>query len=446
MLVVASVGVLAVTGRATAHPGVGTRFDAPVPLGALLVGAGLVVAGTAGYLARGRTIPTGERRLFRLPAGVGRRLAVLGRAGFFLVFVAVLVDGVAGRQGQFENLATVLVWPLWLKGVALVSVLAGSPWRVLSPWHTLYRGLCRLEGRRLARRSYPGWLGTWPALVGVLGLGFLENLTVVPRDPLATAGVVAGYALLMVAGGVLFGPAWFERADALAVLYRLLGRTRVLDVRRAGADEASSGGYVVSARPAWRGCLGPVGPAAVGVVLASVYTVSFDGFRETPEFATVTGLSRGMFGPGLGAALPVYLLGLGGFVAAFGLAVWATAALGGGEPGPLARRLAPTVLPIAAAYEVAHNVDYLLVSAGALTELGGARLGLPTVDPVAWLSLPVYWGGQVLLVVGGHLVAVVAVHAVLARRDAAHTHHPVTAVMVGYTLVSLWTLSRPVVA
>ncbi len=135
----------------------------------------------------------------------------------------------------------------------------------------------------------------------------------------------------------------------------------------------------------------------------------------------------------------------------FAAAAWATAVVPGRPPRETARRLAPTVLPIAAAYEVAHNVDYLLLNAGIAVERLAGHAGIAVaVDPTAWLSLPVYWGLQVALVVLCQVVAVVAAHAVLARDARPGTavgraHLPLTALMVAHTLVSLWTVSRPVV-
>jgi hypothetical protein len=436
------------SGVVAAHPGLGSKFDAPVPLSLLFGGAALTVAATAGYLALGdRRVRVGDRPLARVGPATSNPLRTAGSLGFLLLFVAVLLDGAFGRQVQLENLATVVVWPLWLKGVAVLAVLAGSPWRILSPWRTLYRGLRRLEGDELALRPFPDRLGSWPALAGVLLLGFVENLTVVPRDPLATTALLAAYSLLMLVGGVVFGPTWFDRADALSVLYRLFGRVRVLDVRR-----TREGGYDLRLRTPWHGTLDPVPPPEVGVVVAAVFTVSFDGFRETPEFAAVAAATRDAVGPGLAAALPLYAAGFGLFLAAFAAAAWATAGLVDRPSHETVRRLAPTVLPIAAAYELAHNVDYLLLNAGIAVELLAARAGSPVaLDPAAWLSLPAYWGLQVALIVLGHVVAVVAAHAVLSRdaeaeRAVGRAHLPLAALMVAYTLVSLWTVSRPVVA
>ena len=64
--------------------------------------------------------------------------------------------------------------------------------------------------------------------------------------------------------------------------------------------------------------------------------------------------------------------------------------------------------------------------------------------------MPVFWGVQVLLVIAGHVVAVVAAHEVAIRRygslaGARRGHAPLVAVMVGYTVLSLWIISRPVV-
>jgi hypothetical protein len=55
---------------------------------------------------------------------------------------------------------------------------------------------------------------------------------------------------------------------------------------------------------------------------------------------------------------------------------------------------------------------------------------------------------QVALVVAGHLVAVVAAHRVATRRygdgrAARRGHAPFVLVMVGYTVLSLWIVSRP---
>jgi hypothetical protein len=451
--IVVCVSLVALAGVASAHQIRSSRFAAPIPLRFLFTGAGVTVAATAAWLGRtGDTSSTA--RTWRAPSVIPGPLAAGlrygARAVFFIGFLVAIARGLFGPQVAAENFATVFAWAVWVKGVGLLSILIGSPWRVLSPWRTLYDGLTRLEGHDIALLDgYPSWLGHWPALCGfVVGIGIFENLTVIPRSPAATAVVIAGYAAAMVLGAVAFGEEWFQRADALSVLYGLFGR--VAPIRFVEVD----GGYRVTFHPPWTGCTQSVeGLGLVGFVVATVYTVSFDGFTNTPEYQTVLFGLRDALGTGPATSVLVYVLGLCGFVAAFvGVsAVMARVAGEGRRWRDTALAFAPTVLPIAAAYEVAHNYPFVIERLGRLVALAWS-LALSPVEPVTllgWLSLPAFWVSQVLLIVAGHIIAVVAAHAVVVERYgtlARRAHLPLVALMVGYTVLSLWIISRPVVS
>src|SRR6056297_1425112 len=276
-------GLLLATGVATAH-GVTTRFDAPIPLAHLYAGAGATVALTALFL----TASVGDaalpaRRVDLLTPDAGRVARVAVRLLFLAAFAGAVFAGIAGPSNPTGNFAVALTWAVWLKGVGLLAALFGSPWRTLSPWRTVYDGLSALEGDEIALTSYPDRLGDWPALVGFAALvGVTENLTRIPVDPQLTAVLLVGYALVMLLGGVAFGPTWFERGDPLAVLYRLFGRVEPFRVRRA------AGGYELDVRAPWRGCTDPVPSLTTAAfVVTAVYTVSFDGFMEAPEYQTL---------------------------------------------------------------------------------------------------------------------------------------------------------------
>jgi len=93
---------------------------------------------------------------------------------------------------------------------------------------------------------------------------------------------------------------------------------------------------------------------------------------------------------------------------------------------------------------VAHNYAFVARSLSRLLSLGGG-----TVELLGWLPLSAFWWSQVALVVAGHVLAVAAAHRVAVRRygdDAGRGHLPLVALMVGYTVLSLWIVSRPVVA
>lgn len=449
---VAATGFAVLPGVVAAHDVTGSRFQAPVPLGLLLVGAAATVGATGVWLARREHEPASasDRHLLTVPALPARLLRGAAAGLFLAAVVGVLWAGFTGRQVVTDNVATVFTWPVWFRGVALLAVLAGTPWRTLAPWRTVYRGICRLEGGRVTLRAYPAWLGTWPALAGFLLLvGVVETLTVIPRSPRLTAAVVAGYALVVVGGAVLFGPTWFDRADPLGVLYRLFGRVAGVSVGR-----TDSGGMAVVLRRPWVACQRAVsGSALVVFVVAAVYTVSFDGFTNTRLYQTILFGIRDSLGTGPATSIGLYAVGLAAFVGVFVAAVAAGDRLTGDRPaggaslGTGLRAFAPTVLPIAAAYEVAHNYPYVLRSTARLAELLG---GVALPDPLGWLPLSAFWATQVALVVAGHLVAVVAAHGVAARRydpaGARRGHLPLLAAMVAYTLVSLWVVSAPAVS
>ena len=448
--------VAVLSGTARAHE-VGERFTAPIPLELLFGGAAVTVAITALLLAftvKETPIDATGSSVATIAPPVATGVRIVSRGLFFLAFILTILIGLFGKQVPAENFATIFLWPVWLKGVAIISALLGSPWAILSPWKTLYDSLTHLEGKPIAvLGEYPSWVGVWPALGGFLiWIGILENLTVIPRSPRLTALLITGYTVTMLIGGLAFGPQWLRQADVLAVLYRLFGR-----VASIAFEPTGSGEYRMQFRWPWQGCLRPVsGIAVAAFVIATVYTVSFDGFTSTPEFQTLLFTSRDALGVGSSVSVLLYLLGFAGFVIVFIVISRLTQHLAGASQTELKATVfafAPTVLPIAVAYEIAHNYPFVLANAGQLGAALWPFLGLghgPAIDPLAWLSLSAYWWSQVLLIVVGHIVAVIAAHYVTVARyqtvtAARRSHVPLTALMIGYTVLSLWIISRPIV-
>ncbi|WP_435333037.1 hypothetical protein [Haloarchaeobius sp. TZWWS8] len=473
-LATASFALLLLVGTASAH-GV-TTFAPPIPTSLLLVGAAGTVALTAAVLGRMESMPTADESvLFALPASTARGLGWLARGSFLLGFCWAIVAGLTGPQ-QPVQFATVFVWPVWFKGVLVVSALVGSPWRWLSPWATAYDLLSWLEGRDVSLADYPERLGTWPAAVGFLLLvGVVENLTVVPTRPRLTAALVAIYAVVMLGGAAVFGRAWFERADPLGAFYRLVGRVAPLRVRRERADgtrepshptsdsshptsdsshptsdsshpTSEPSGYAFVRTSPWDACSRPLSDSgAAALAVAAVYTVSFDGLVETSSFQSLLFDARSIVGAYAGIAL--YVGGFLAFLGSFWLVVHLAARLGGGRTRACALAFGSTLLPIAVGYDVAHNYPYVVRNLVELVELAA---GTTLVEaPLGWLSASAFWGSEVLLIVLGHVAAVLAAHAVSMRlfdgpAAARRGHAPLVVLMVGYTVLSLWVLSRPI--
>jgi hypothetical protein len=142
------------------------------------------------------------------------------------------------------------------------------------------------------------------------------------------------------------------------------------------------------------------------------------------------------------------------FMLAFAVAAWLTRLIGeaaGGREariplGRVAGTYAPTLLPIAAGYLVAHYLTLVIQ--------GAAWLPLLLIDPLAltplldFIPTAFIWYLSVGAIVGGHIAAVLLAHR-LALRDQAWrpilAGLPLVVLMIGYTVLSLWIIAQPIV-
>ena len=126
--------------------------------------------------------------------------------------------------------------------------------------------------------------------------------------------------------------------------------------------------------------------------------------------------------------------------------------------GRAARAFVLTLVPIAVAYHLAHYFSLLLTAGQFIIPLAsdpfgagwnlfgtaGYKVNLGVVNPY------VFWYGAVALIVIGHVLAVVQARRVAVRlygtgRAALAREAPMMALMVAYTVASLWILAQPIV-
>jgi len=187
----------------------------------------------------------------------------------------------------------------------------------------------------------------------------------------------------------------------------------------------------------------------VAFVVALLWVTSYDGLVATPPWGdTLTPLVE--------AGAPAHLLyplallaGFGLFLALFRVAVRRGRASAESylDTGLLARRFAPSLLAIAAGYHVAHYLGYFISLAPALAAVATAPLSPPAT--VELLVLPGWFetvGMSAILL--GHLLAIWVAHGTAydifpGRLQAIRSQYPFIAVMVFYTMTSLWILAQP---
>ena len=212
--------------------------------------------------------------------------------------------------------------------------------------------------------------------------------------------------------------------------------------------------------------VGRVTPAGGSLVILLLATVSFDGLSATPEWLAFRTQFL-LLAPGYGGYI-ANLLGVFGLTAVFGLLYAATGGLmrvASGRRRPdtpaLLGGFVLSLLPIALAYHYAHFIGFLLVN--------GQRFIVLVSDPFGWgwdlfgtadavinigIVSPVFiWYFSIAAIVGGHIAGVYLAHtralavyggAPGGRRAALLSQLPMLGLMVCYTGVSLWIISRPI--
>ena len=116
-----------------------------------------------------------------------------------------------------------------------------------------------------------------------------------------------------------------------------------------------------------------------------------------------------------------------------------------------------SLVPIAIAYHLEHSLSFLLINGQALITLMSDPLGrgwdlfgtrTHEID-IGIVDARFVWNAAVIAIVAGHIAGLVVAHAAALRlfrdrRTAFLSQVPMAALMVGYTMFSLWVLSQPV--
>jgi hypothetical protein len=506
LLLFVSIWLVLPVGEALAH-GFGMRYDIPVPFWLYAYGAAAAVVLTFVLLVDARPVPHRYPRLDLLSLGWFRAafaggalllgLRLLSVALFFLV----VASGLIGNQEPTANLAPTFVWIIWWVGLVFLTALVGNLWELVNPWKILF-GWADGAIRRLGRGKglgpllpYPAGWGVWPALALYLGFAWVELVFLGSAIPFNIAALLLVYSAITWAGMTLFGTeAWLRGGEAFSVFFGILARFAPTEVRVTdpglckGCEahcQATDGGcvncYECFARAAPEDRQLNLRPPAVGLsrpepviadrlafVVFALAIVTYDGLMATPFWLGVRTLAAPVVQTlGTSGLESLYLIQTLGLVAV--PLLFLTAYLGfvklaqvfsGGVVAT--RRLAAayvyTLVPIALAYQAAHYYTLLLIQGQSLFSLASDPLGLGwdllgtagyEVN-VGLLSADFVWYSQVALIVVGHVIAVYLAHGISLRlihdrKRAVRSQYPMLALMVFYTVFSLWILNQPVV-
>jgi len=441
-----------------AHGIVG-RADLPIPAELFAAAAAVVLVvsfvALASLWSEPRLEQEGVRRLFAVP----RALEVVPGALAVAAFALVAYAGLAGTDAEQDNLAPTAVYVAFWIGIPFASLLLGDVFRLISPWRAIGRAAGWVAGRVAGDAlpeplPYPERLGRWPAVAGILGFGVCELVWAPGREPGPLAVIMLVYLTAMLVGMSIYGvEAWTRRADAFGAYFGLFARLAPLGARD---------GVVLARRPGTGAAgLDPV-PGTVALPLVGIGVTAFDGASEGPLFNAAAPAMQDFFS-GLGASTPhalelAFSVGLAVTLLAVAAIYWGAIE---GMPrarelalGELGRALAHSLIPILAAYVVAHYFSLLAYTGQDVWRLASDPLGNGadllggagrSID-YSVVSATAIWYVQVGALVMGHVAALVLAHdraLVLYgdARGAARSQVVMLVLMVCFTCLGLWLLS-----
>lgn len=423
--------------------GVGSRQDLPLPFGLLLTGAALALV--ISFLALGllwkqpRLRPTDGRLL---PPALALALdspAVRGAFGALsLALTAWTLLALIGGKDDANNPVpyVVYVW-LWV-GLALLSMVFGPIWRVLNPIRWLHRGIlaaARVSADFSLARYRAGY---WPAALGLFAFTWLE-LIAPDNDTLPVLRVaILGFILISLVLALVFGRDYLDTGDPFEAWSGLFGTLSPLgrrEDRRWVLRTPLHGPNQLASKP---GLL-----ATASVMLGGTAYDGFSGETWWYTFVQSSALPARLWETA--ALLAICLVVAGSLYAAAAL----SASLAHVPLRGVATRFAPSLLPIAAGYLVAHYWSlWVFEGVNGLARLsdplgtGANWLGTAGVKPSYALIEPTLVATiQMVSIVTGHLLGVVLAHeravTLFPRRAAVIGQIPLLVLMVFYTVGGL---------
>ena len=425
--------------------GVGTVYQLPLPLSMYLFGAAATVV--ASFFIRAlmpSKIETRAERPVATGRGVHIPVAIL-RWVALVALVLALVSGALVPSGGL-GLAALLFWVAWVVGTTVVCAVIADMWIEIDPWRSIER-MYRVADAPVVERTPPWWLG--PVLM--YGLFWFELVSGSGFEPLGVVIALLAYTLYSFSFRLSFGDDW-ELADPFSILFGFAGRIAPWRVEKDSLY--------------YRGLLGGVDVehAMPKALFASLFVLlgstTLDNVRETVGWTRVKD-SLGILELDTRIVDSFALLAFAAlFFLPFLLAMVVTHRSIAREDtlANVARRFGWSLIPIGVAYLLAHNAPLLMTGIPQLIralsdplDKGWNLLGTSGAFSTYLPSPKLVWFLEIFLIVGGHILAVVAAHRTALRIGGSHkaavaSQYAVTALMSVYTIATLWLLAQPLVA
>jgi hypothetical protein len=423
--------------------GVGSRQDLPLPFDLLLIGAALALAISfvaLGVLWKQPRLSRTDGRL--LPPALALALDSPFVRGVFAILSLALTAWTLlalffGKDNANNPVPYVVYVYLWV-GLGLLSMVFGPIWRVLNPVRHLHRGVLALARVSPDFSLAPYRLGWWPAAVGLFAFTWLELIAPDNTTLPVLRVAVVGFLLVSLLLALVFGRDYFDTGDPFEAWSGLYGTLSPLGRREDGRwvfRTPLHGPSLLASRP-----------GLVAVTSVMLGSTAYDGFSGETWWYTFVQSSDipGRLWQTLALTVMCLLVASTLYAAASLSAFLADVPIKG-----LATAFAPSLVPIAAGYLVAHYWSlFVYEGVNGLARLsdplgtGANWLGTAGITPSNALIEPTLVATiQVVAIITGHLLGVVVAHeravTLFPRRVAVLGQVPLLVLMVLYTVGGL---------
>ena len=465
-------------GPAFSH-GFGEGFALTIPVWLWLTGAALSLA--LSFAAVIDFVPRALERvdypvlrlatLHGLAHSAGEWLLILIRIGLVALLALTIAAGLFGTAEPVRNLAPTMFWVVFWVGTAFLSAVLGGFWMHVNPLCTLYDGAAFAWSRLSARpfgfgKSYPAQLETWPAVFLMLVFAWGEHVWSQAALPFALGMGLGIYVLVSFSAMLVFGrDTWLRHGEIFTIVFSLFARVAPFEIRASNTPNEPAPALCVRVPGSGLLALERVSISMTVFIVLVLALTSFDGLIETPAWSSfadylgTSSLPAALRGAGLTtlAMLALPALFLAACLACAACMRYLGVPTGRGQNVvDLVRRFVATLIPIAIAYHVAHYVTLLVAEGPRVLALLSDPLGRGwnLFGTAAWrldlaaLDARTWWAMVVGVVVAGHVLAVYLTHIVALdvfkdRRRAIVCETPMVALMIVYTVSSLWIMAQP---
>jgi len=453
----------------------GQRYDLPLPLWLYALGAGAAVALSFAVMAffikvKDSGLETARYDILQWPGArwLGHPVFLNGlRLLSVAVIFLILATCFFGNPEPFKNFAPTFVWVIWWVGFAFISALLGNFWDLVNPWNIIFSWVEWMIPALMSKRKYPRHLGHWPAIVLFLAFAWMELISDAGEQPRNLGALIIAYSTITWAGMAAYGrKTWLQYGEVFSVVFGILSRF---------APSTGTGkqwhlrfpGVALISHEAET-------PSAICFVFLLLSSVTFDGILETPSwksFLEVVAESHFLRGglvflqqSGIDLLKLIETLALFAlpavFLAVFFAVCWLVGRIGGAKISlrTITGFFALSIIPIAIAYHLSHYLSYLLIAGQNIIPLAS--------DPFGWgwdlfatttyrldigiINAKLLWYVAVTAIIIGHIMAIYIAHRTAlvifsTSRKALISQLPMLFLMVGYTMISLWVLSQPII-